>query len=520
MPPHPYIAKNGSHDDPSPARARHAPGPRILDVHTMVTSGGPGGTSSLSPSQVAAFAHASSDQRSHVDLGPDALDRVAEGHAALLAARTRGAVYGLTTGVGALRHVSVDTAHADAEPGTADHALRLWRSHAAGLGPELDDGTARATMLIRLNQLLHGGSGVQPALVRALADAVDSGAVPRLHAYGAVGTGDLAVLAELGLTLAGELPWRSGDGSALTVADGDALPFISSNAMTAAVGALAVTRLAALARAAESVAALSHLALRGAGQTYDPRVHAARDDPAQQRVAARMHDLLGPDREPGRLQDPFCLRALPQVHGPLADALEAADRALTAEIGAAAENPLAVDGTALHHGQFLTQRIAAALDGVRAATYPLLSLSTARTSAMMNPALTGLPAFLADGPAGSSGLMIVEYVAQDVLARSRAHAGAVTAAQAVVSLGLEEHASFSTQAAWSCRELAGLVPDLLACELVCAVRVIRASPDRIAGAPARAIYDRAAAALPDEPGDHVLGPDLRAAAALVAELAD
>ena len=131
-------------------------------------------------------------------------------------------------------------------------------------------------------------------------------------------------------------------------------------------------------------------------------MHAAKDDPHSAAVAERLTALLaGPERESARLQDPFGLRAVPQVHGAWEEALVGAERALAAEIGAASENPLAVDGTALHHGQFVTQRLAAGLDAFRATAVPALTLSTARLAALLDPALTGLPAFLADGPAGS-----------------------------------------------------------------------------------------------------------------------
>ena len=472
----------------------------------------------LRPADVAAYAAAPATSEVEVSLQAhdgDALAPVRRARAGLDAARAEGAVYGLTTGVGALRHVSIEAEVAD----TDSHALRLWRSHAGGFGPEVSDEVARATMLVRLHQLLRGGSGVDAALVRALADALVAGAVPRLHLYGGVGTADLTALSELGLTLAGELPWRSGSAPAAPVAEGDALPFASSNALTVAVGSIAVTGISALARAAEETAALSHLALRGSLQAYDARVHAAKDDPYAAGVAARLSALLaGPERESARLQDPFGLRTVPQVHSAWEESLVAADRVLAAEIGAAAENPLVVEGATLHHGQFLTQRLAAALDAVRAAAVPALTLSTARLAALLDPALTGLPAFLADGPAGSSGLMIVEYVAADLLARVRASATPVTGGRTVVSLGLEEHASHSTQAAWASHDLLGLLPDLLACELVAAVRALRLDPSRLVDCPARELFDRADAALPDVRRDHVVGPELDAAADLLRNL--
>ncbi|WP_299054001.1 aromatic amino acid ammonia-lyase [uncultured Nocardioides sp.] len=499
----------------------------------------------LGPHLVAAFAHAGPDDDPVIDLTLDeaALAPVVRGHGALASARHEGAVYGLTTGVGALRHVAVAEDDSVDLPGTpppmtdeeapggvgvrphGNHTLRLWRSHAAGLGPELDEPTARAAMLIRLHQLLRGSSGVHPALVEALALALRTRAVPSVRPMGAIGTSDLSGLAQLGLTLVGELPWRSGGIPAAPAVSGDGLPFLSSSAVTTAVGSLAVRRLVGLSRTAEAVGALSHLALRGAAEAYDARVHAGKDDPEAVRVAARMRHLLGLDdpgvrREHSRLQDPFSLRSLPQVHAPLVEAIAAAERALTAEIGAAAENPILVDVSALHHGQFHTQRLAAALDATRAATYAVLALSTSRTSALLNPDLTGLRAFLAAGPADSSGLMIVEYVAADLLARARGLTLPTSTGHAVVSLGLEEHASFSTQGALATDDLSRLTSDLLGVELLTAVRALRIAPERLADCPARRLYEEAAAVLPAVDEDHVLGPGLRAAAQLVRDHSD
>ncbi|GGR43717.1 histidine ammonia-lyase [Nocardioides luteus] len=423
----------------------------------------------------------------------------------------QGEVYGLTTGVGALRTVDLDTR------GTP--TLRLWRSHAGGTGAALGDAEARATMLVRLHQLLRGGAGVTPDLTAGLARAVEAGAVPTLRDHGGLGTGDLTVLAQLGLTLAGELPWRSGGAPVVEPADTDGLGFLSSSAATIAVASLAVVRLADLLRAAEQVAALSHLALRGSVAAYDARVLAAKDDPFAAAVAARMRSLLdGPDgqqREPARLQDPFGLRALPQVHGAAEAAVAAAEQVLAGEIGASAENPLvpADDDHVLHHGQFMTQRLASVLDALRAALPPVLALSHARLSALLDARLTGLPAFLADGPSGSSGLMIAEYVAADLYARASTLSAPVTAGRTVLSLGLEEHASHSTWSARLCADLADLVPSLLACELVTAVRALRIAPDRALGAAAAGLLERCD--WEHVAPDHVLGPELEAAAVVV-----
>jgi histidine ammonia-lyase len=448
-----------------------------------------------------------------VALSEAGVERIAVAQEHLRTAGRSGAVYGLTTGVGALRSVPTDLTPGD---GTSP-ALRLWRSHATGFGETYDDATARAAMAIRLHQLTSGRSGVSAGLAEALGAAVAVGAVPHLHRLGSIGTGDLVPLAQLGLTLVGERPWRSGTVPVAPVDDADALPFMSSNAVTLASALLVHRRLSLLSEAAEKVTALSACALAASPQPYDPRVHAGRPDASQQAVAARVMSLLGPaDWVPARIQDPFALRTVPQVHAPFLDALATTADAVQVEADDSTENPLVTaDGTPLHHGGFVTARLSAALDALRQASYPVLSLSASRLSALTNPALTGLPAFLASGPPGSSGLMILEYLTQDALARARLVTTPVSTGHANVSLGLEEHASFSTQAAWACEEMVRVAPVVLGCELVAAVRALRMDPDRLPDAPVRRVYDAAAAVLSPEREDRPFDDDLAAAVRLV-----
>jgi histidine ammonia-lyase len=170
----------------------------------------------------------------------------------------------------------------------------------------------------------------------------------------------------------------------------------------------------------------------------------------------------------------------------------------------------------LHHGGFVTARLSATLDALRQATYPVIALSAARLSALINPSLTGLPPFLASGPAGSSGVMILEYLAQDALARARIVTSPVSTGHASLSLGLEEHASFSTQAAWACEQMVDLAPVVLGCELIAAVRAIRMDPERLpASGGLREVFERAGAVLSEGRADRPLGDDLAAAVRLV-----
>ena len=145
--------------------------------------------------------------------------------------------------------------------------------------------------------------------------------------------------------------------------------------------------------AAEKVAALSIAALRGSLEPFDPRVHARRTDASQQRVAERLWDLLdGADWEPSRIQDPFALRTIPQVHAPFVDALSTLVESVLIEVNDPTENPMVGDdGRPMHHGGFMTARLSATLDALRQASYPVLALSAARLSHLLNPSLTGPP---------------------------------------------------------------------------------------------------------------------------------
>ncbi|MDD7926567.1 aromatic amino acid ammonia-lyase [Actinomycetospora chibensis] len=435
------------------------------------------------------------------------LDRAALAHVARAARlgadlSTRRAVYGRTTGVGANRdeHVGDDAEPADSAgsgglsgsagltgsagsaglTGSAGHGLRLLRSHSGGAGDQLDPELVRAAMLIRLNQLLTGRSGVSPGLVHALADAVRTGARPVVHHLGAIGTGDLAPLAQIALALAGEGAWDTAPPvpEPVAVDAGDALAFVSSNAVTLAESALAAGTLDVVLASSHVVAALSYLALDGSPEAYADPVHRARPHPGQVRCAQRMRHLLGMERTPPkgrRIQDPFGLRAFPQVNGPAIDALDTLHRVLDVEINAGAENPMiaVAEDDVYHHAHFHTAYVAGALDHVRACIHGVAELSAARLGDLVEPEQTGLRAFLVDGPPGSSGVMILEYMSHDALAALRQVALPVTLGSAVVSRGLEDHASFSTQAARATTEVAIAYTRVLACELVAAVRALR-----------------------------------------------
>jgi histidine ammonia-lyase len=431
---------------------------------------------------------------------------------------TRRPVYGRTTGVGANRNVGL------AEDERAEHGLRLLRSHAAGSGPLQPAGLGRAMLVTRMNQIGAGGSGVDPAVLEVLADALNRGFTPPVPLYGAIGTGDLTALASTGLCLIGERAWRTGTGPPprFPLRPAEAPGFMSSNAATLGEAALACHDLRGLVSSAVVIAALSLVAVRGSLEPYAPAVH--RDRPAgQQLVARRMRALLdggrvaGPGHDPARIQDSYGYRAFPQVHGPAADTLDNAARLVTTELNAASENPL-VDpaGQAVwHNGNFHAAYVGLALDSARAALFQTAALSAARLGTLVEPSFTGLHAFAADTPA-SSGIMILEYVAQSAVADLRRFATPAALGSAVLSRGVEEHAGFSTQSARASTDAVAAYRAVLACELAAAIRVLRIQ-DRApaAGGPLRAAFEAADAVLDPRTADRPLDADLTAAEGLL-----
>ncbi|MFI9029500.1 aromatic amino acid ammonia-lyase [Streptomyces sp. NPDC053560] len=454
-----------------------------------------------------------------VHLADDALKRAGRAYEIARDSGAKRAVYGRTTGVGANRHAVVAADSAD------QHGLRLLRSHAGGSGEPLPDDVVRAGLLVRLNQLAAAGSGVHPRLLRALETALREDALPSVHARGAIGTGDLTTLAEIALTLAGERPWAGRSLDPVPISPGDALAFISSNAVTLAESVLAWHDLRRLLRASHVITALSYRALGGSPEAFSEVVHAARPHHGSLYCAAEMRRILGlgTDAPAGRrLQDPFGLRAFPQVHGPALDAADTLERVLAIDVNAAAENPLIdIDAEQIHHhGQFSTAYLALALDGLRAALHHAAELSAARLSDLVEPDLTGLSPFLAAGPAGSSGIMILEYVAHDALGRLRHAAAPVTLGTAVISRGLEDHASFSTQAVRTTTSAVAAYRTVLACELIGAVRALRLSGEDLPTAPVGSAFAAAAERLPYVEEDHPLSGEIEAAEALIGDFSE
>jgi histidine ammonia-lyase len=451
---------------------------------------------------------------SRVTLDPVAISALRVNQLVATQASASLAAYGRTTGVGANRDV-------DADNHDGDHGMRLIRSHAAGAGDDLGEEVARAMMLVRANQLARPGSGITPEIVLAHLDALNEWRTPVVRMHGAVGTGEITVLGELALCLAGELPWRDGTKKDFGVRFGanDALAYMSSSAVTIANAAIALRDVEQIAKASLVVAALTALPVRANSQQWSQVAAGARPSPGVAIAAEVMRSLVDDSHyASARTQDPFGWRAIPYIFGPLLDAIAVLRKELSTCINFPVENPRFIDGSVWHHGGFHLTSLALRLDHLRLALTQWVTTSLGRMVKLNDPAYTGQQRFLASGPAGSSGTMVLEYTAASALETLRLKADAVTRHTTVISIGTEDHASFATQSVFQTREAVDAARIVVSCELVTAVRAARHAVDATAGRGLTAVL-AACAELPTDLADRVLVGDVRIAQALLGDLA-
>ncbi len=477
----------------------------------------------LTPGAVALIAR----DGARAELAPQARRRNLAAHRTVKKLLARGdRMYGVTSGVGALRDHDIPEAEREA------YSLRLLRSHAGGAGRVLSAELVRAAMATRANQLGAGGAGVADELLDALVGALNARLAPFTRELGSLGTGDLTALADIALALLGEgQVWRGDDlidaGEALAqaeVAPGrlgprDGLAFISSNAVTIAQAALLVVDARALLDAWLSVAALSFEAAAADPIALDARIHSGLHRPGQSAVAARMRQLLGGldrrSREPGALgiQDPYPFRALPQVDGVVHDALGALEETVGHELNFAGENALivAIEDVALPNGNPHAAPLANAIDNLRTALAQSAALIAARVSALLDAGVTGLQPFLARRPGPESGALVLEYTAHAAAAEVRSLVTPVAAQTVSVSRGVESHSSLAPIAARRAHETLSALRVLVATELVVAVRALRLAGHEPIGAGTQPLFAAAAARLDPDLNDRPLHPDIEAA---------
>ncbi|MBO1768401.1 aromatic amino acid ammonia-lyase [Allobranchiibius sp. GilTou38] len=388
-------------------------------------------------------------------------ERVASGAAVAERLSAQRPVYGRSTGVGGNRSVPVQDPDGQ--------LARVLRSHATSLGTPRDATRVRAMIAVRIGQLAAGGSGLSRTAFDALLELLNTDTLPPVLERGSIGTGDLSALATVGVAL---LDHPDGP----RVQPGDALALISSNAAAIGDAALAIHRLETLTRAAVPIASLTLRAVHGNVEPFGPAVERATPFRGAHRVCAGMRQVLDDDGyadPPARIQDPFGLRAMPQGHGVLLDALDRAAGTVHAMANAPSENPVFDEHSGItHHGAFHAAYLANAVEGLLGALVQAAQLGLGRTTMLASPGLTGASAFLADGTPGASGTMLVELVAASAMAALRSLAAPASAGTVTLSRGLEDDASFASVSARGALDAEQAYRDLLAAELLTAARAL------------------------------------------------
>jgi histidine ammonia-lyase len=466
-------------------------------------------------------------------LGDAARARMAESRAFVDALVADGrTAYGITTGFGRLAQVRI-------APGDVrDLQRNLVLSHAVGVGEPLPAEVVRGMLLLRAQSLAFGVSGVRPEVVELLLACLERGVHPVVPSQGSVGaSGDLAPLAHVALTLigAGEAELHGETMPAaraleraglrpLVLEAKEGLGLINGTQAMTALGALMVHDARALATAADVAGAMTLEALRGTLAAFDARVTRVRPHPGAALAAENVRrvgahsPIHASHADCGKVQDAYSLRCIPQVHGATRDALAHAAEVLEREVNSVTDNPLLFPdaGLVLSAGNFHGQPVALALDYAKLAVCELANISERRTAHLMDPALSGLPAFLTPHGGLHSGLMIVQYTAASLVSENKVLAHPASADSIPTSANQEDHVSMGTTSARHARQALVNAQRVIAIELLCAAQGLDLHRPLVPAPGTGAAHAAIRALVPPLDGDRLMQHDLRAVHALVA----
>lgn len=434
-------------------------------------------------------------------------------------------IYGVTTGFGRLADVVIP-------PGDQKSLQRnLVRSHSIGVGRPLGVPEVRAIMALRANALARGHSGCRSEVVEGLLELLAKRVHPVVPEAGSVGaSGDLAPLAHIALALIGEgsvemdgafvsaaEALRSRGIEPLVLREKEGLALINGTQAMTGVGGLTLLAAERTLDALELAGAMSLEGLRGTPDPFRPEVHEARGHPGQIQSAARLRSLLQNSeireshrQNDPRVQDPYSIRCMPQVHGAARDGFAHVRRVLTTEMNASTDNPLVFPEQRLvvSAGNFHGQIVAQALDLLAIAATDVAAISERRIERLLNPDLSGLPAFLSRSPGLESGLMMCQVVAVDLLAEMRVLAHPASVDSVPTSANQEDHVSMGMTAARKARRAVECLETIVAIELLCAAQALEfLKPLRPGGGVERA-YERIRQRVPALEGDRVVQEDI------------
>jgi len=477
----------------------------------------------------------------HVSVAPEARVRVVQSRRVIEEILAAGqTVYGVNTGFGKLADVSIP---ADK---LAQLQTNLVRSHACGLGEPLTESESRAMLLLRANVLAKGHSGVRPELLQLLLGMLNAGVSPIIPAKGSVGaSGDLAPLAHLALVVIGEGEAKYKDErhpgaralaaaglSSIQLAAKEGLALLNGTQAMTAVGALTVAHASRLTRLADLAGAMSLEALMGTPVAFDRRIHWARPHGGQIDSAANLTEILTGSQirdshiaNDPRVQDAYCLRCMPQVHGAVRDVLHHVRLILETESGSATDNPLVfphvpggegLSSSVLSGGNFHGAPLGYAFDYAAIALTDLASISERRIDRLINPDINeGLPAFLCADAGLSSGYMIAHVTAAALLNECKVLAHPSSTDSVPTSGGKEDHVSMGMTGALKLRQITQNLELILAIEMMCAAQGL---DYRLPLKPSPAVelaYGVIRCAVPHLDEDRIPAPDIEAVAHLI-----
>lgn len=448
-------------------------------------------------------------------------------------------VYGVTTGFGEFSNVRIN--RADLE----ELQYNLIVSHSAGTGDPLPPEIVRAMIILRLNALAKGFSGIRVETMEFIRKVFNAGIVPVIPSKGSVGSsGDLAPLAHLVLAMIGEgkvlyrdremkssAALKSIGMKPLKLAAKEGLALVNGTQMMSAYGCLAAVSGLQLCKMADIAAAMSVEALRGTDTSFDARIHQLRPHRGQSESAANLRKLMASSeireshrRDDPRVQDAYSLRCAPQVHGASRDALRYVCGVLSTEINSATDNPLIFPKGKMHleGGNFHGQPVALALDFLAIALSELANISERRIERMVNGALSGLPRFLTEQGGLHSGMMIAQYTAASLVSENKVLSHPASVDSIPTSANQEDHNSMGSIAAQKAWQVMKNVQAVLAIEMMVAAQGIdfsrlRRNSKKIlkAGKGVQAAHDAIRKVLPHLDRDRVLHDDIELSIQLV-----
>jgi histidine ammonia-lyase len=461
-----------------------------------------------------------------VRLGPRAMEALRSSRRAIDRLIAAGeTVYGVSTGFGKFADRII--------PPEALEALQrnLVMSHSVGVGDPLGEDVVRAMIVLRVAALALGYSGIRPETVQALVDMLNARVVPVIPSKGSVGaSGDLAPLAHLALVLIGEGEafWdgeRLAGGDALRRAHlepvrlsaKEGLALVNGTQQMTALGALVTAGAENVLEVADIAGALSLEAVRGTNRAFDPRIQDARPHPGQIAAAAHLRELTAQSEimashrfDDHRVQDPYSLRCMPQVHGASRDAIAYVRRVIEVEMNSATDNPLvfAEDGDVISGGNFHGQPVALALDFAAIALAEIASISERRIEAMLDPNFSELPPFLTMHAGVDSGFMVSQYTAAALVSENKVLAHPASVDSIPTSANQEDHVSMGVTAALKAREVLRNVETVLAIELLCAAEGIDYRRPLRSSSRLEAVHALIRSELPRLASDRPLYPDI------------